>query len=147
MAATKGSPWMGPSFTWMDQDPRGPWTRCPTRPCHPPQTRETGPGRPVFDDGIGRSEGRVPDCTVFISPSVPVTAVHILDDNVENLAEGRAVLQHLPGLVCMEMDLDQFLVSDGNQAVAVKMFPEVGVDCLFVEVGPSSRFSISSWVS
>ena len=27
-AATKGSPWMGPSFTWMDQDPRGPWTRC-----------------------------------------------------------------------------------------------------------------------
>ena len=32
-AATKGSPWMGPSFTWMDQDPRGPWTRCSTRPC------------------------------------------------------------------------------------------------------------------
>ena len=28
MAATKGSPWMGPSFTPMDQDPRGPWTRC-----------------------------------------------------------------------------------------------------------------------
>ena len=27
MAATKGSPWMGPSFTWMDQDPSGPWTR------------------------------------------------------------------------------------------------------------------------
>ena len=24
----KGSPWMGPSFTPMDQDPRGPWTRC-----------------------------------------------------------------------------------------------------------------------
>ena len=24
MAATKGSPWMGPSFTWMDQDPAGP---------------------------------------------------------------------------------------------------------------------------
>ena len=47
----------------------------------------------------------------------------------------------------MEMDLDQFLVPDGNQAVAVKMFPEVGVDRLIVEVGPSSRFSISSWVS
>ena len=28
MAATKGSPWMGPSFTPMDQDPRGPWSRC-----------------------------------------------------------------------------------------------------------------------
>ncbi len=32
---------MGPSFTWMDQDPRGPWTRCSTRPCLPLQTRET----------------------------------------------------------------------------------------------------------
>ena len=31
MAATKGSPWMGPSFAWTDQDPRGPWTRCSTR--------------------------------------------------------------------------------------------------------------------
>ena len=41
MAATKGSPWMGPSFTWMDQDPRGPWTRCSTRPCLSLQTRET----------------------------------------------------------------------------------------------------------
>ena len=47
-AATKGSPWMGPSFTWMDQDPRGPWTRSPPRPCHPHQPRETGRGRPVF---------------------------------------------------------------------------------------------------
>ena len=37
----KGSPWMEPSFTWMDQDPRGPWTRCSTRPCLPLQTRET----------------------------------------------------------------------------------------------------------
>ena len=34
-AATKGSPWMGPSFAWTDQDPRGPWTRCSTRPCLP----------------------------------------------------------------------------------------------------------------
>ena len=40
-AATKGSPWMGPSFAWTDQDPRGPWTRCSTRPCLPLQTRET----------------------------------------------------------------------------------------------------------
>ena len=40
-AATKGSPWMGPSFTWMDQDPRGPWTRCLTRPCLPLPTHET----------------------------------------------------------------------------------------------------------
>ncbi len=41
MAATKGSPWMGPSFTWMVQDPRGPWTRCSTRPCLSLQTRKT----------------------------------------------------------------------------------------------------------
>ena len=40
-AATKGSPWMGPSFAWTDQDPSGPWTRCSTRPCLPLQTRET----------------------------------------------------------------------------------------------------------
>ena len=40
-AATKGSPWMGPSFAWTDQDPRGPWTRCSTRPCLSLQTRET----------------------------------------------------------------------------------------------------------
>ena len=33
--ATKGSLWMGPSFAWTDQDPRGPWTRCSTRPCLP----------------------------------------------------------------------------------------------------------------
>ena len=34
-AATKGSPWMGPSFAWTDQDPRGPWSRCLTQPCLP----------------------------------------------------------------------------------------------------------------
>src|SRR5699024_9445861 len=32
---------MGPRFAWTDQDPRGPWTRCSTRPCHPLQTHET----------------------------------------------------------------------------------------------------------
>ena len=37
----KSSPCMGPSFTPMDQDPRGPWTRCSTRPCLPLQTCET----------------------------------------------------------------------------------------------------------
>ena len=49
MAATKGSPWMGPSFTPMDQDPRGPWTRSPPRRFFPSFTRETGRGRPVFE--------------------------------------------------------------------------------------------------
>ncbi len=49
MAATKGSPWMGPSSTWMDQDPRGPWTRSLTQPCHPFYPHETGRGRPVFE--------------------------------------------------------------------------------------------------
>ena len=45
-----------PSFTWMDQDPRGPWTRCPTRPCLPLHTYETGRGRPVFGAYAGRLE-------------------------------------------------------------------------------------------
>src|SRR5699024_8070733 len=30
-----------PSFTPMDQDPRGPWTRCSTRPCLPLPICET----------------------------------------------------------------------------------------------------------
>ena len=47
MAATKFH-FDGPSFTPMDQDSRGPWTRSPTRPHHPFSTRETGRGRPVF---------------------------------------------------------------------------------------------------
>ena len=51
MAATKFH-FDGPSFTWMDQDPRGPWTRSPTRPHHPSLTHETGRGRPVFERSL-----------------------------------------------------------------------------------------------
>ena len=44
MAADQAPRLDSPSFAWTDQDPRGPWTRCPTRPCHPLQTHETARG-------------------------------------------------------------------------------------------------------
>ena len=76
MAASKGSPWMGPSFTWMDQAPRldapgtkGPWTHYPTRlvfPAPHPADRLTSKRS---SDRLGRSE-RLAVKTIHSSVSV-----------------------------------------------------------------------------
>ena len=50
---------------------------------------------------------------------------HVLDHDIVDLAYGIAVFKHLPGLVGMEMDLDEILVSGGDQAVALKMLGDV----------------------
>ena len=49
----------------------------------------------------------------------PGLAVHILDHDVVDFAQGGAVFQRFPGLVGVEMDLDQFVVAHHQQAVAL----------------------------
>ena len=72
-AATKGSPWMGPSFTWMDQDPRGPWTRCPTRCGMPVPIAGDRPWEAGLRKPNGRSMGFNSNMTKmnYRSPSAP----------------------------------------------------------------------------
>ena len=50
---------------------------------------------------------------------------HILDDDIIDLANRIAVFKHLPGLVCMEMDLYEIFVSGSYQAVSLKMLGDV----------------------
>ena len=44
--------------------------------------------------------------------------LQVFDDDVVNVAQARAVFEHLPGRVRMEVDLDEILVANGQQAVA-----------------------------
>ena len=37
--------------------------------------------------------------------------LHVLDDDIVDVAQRSAVFQHLPGFIGMEMDLDQILVA------------------------------------
>ena len=60
---------------------------------------------------------------VFVNKSAlqaPGLAIHVLHHDVVDLAQGGAVFQHLPGLVGVEVDLDQLVVAHGQQAVASK---------------------------
>ena len=61
-------------------------------------------------------------CRVFASERSAVQAVfltlHVFDDDVVNVAQARAVFEHLPGRVRVEVDLDEILVANGQQAVA-----------------------------
>jgi hypothetical protein len=60
--------------------------------------------------------------------------LHILDDDVVDLAEGAAVFQNFPGLVGMEMDLDEILVAHCQKAVALEVLGEIISDVVLVQV-------------
>ena len=60
--------------------------------------------------------------------------VHVLDHDVVDLAQRRAVFQDLPGLVGVEMNLDQILVAHRQKAVAFEMLRDVVADLILVEI-------------
>ena len=60
--------------------------------------------------------------------------LHVFDDDVVNVAQARAVFEHLPGRVRVEVDLDEVLVANGEQAVARDVGEDVVVDRVLVEV-------------
>ena len=69
--------------------------------------------------------------------------LHVLNDDVVNLAQARAVFEYLPGLVGVKVELDQVLVPHRQQAVAGDVLRDIVVNVVLREVSPS----MSSWVS
>ena len=61
-------------------------------------------------------------------------ALHVLDDDVENVAERGAVFEHPPRNVGVEVDLNQALITDREQAVAGDVLRDVVVDGVLIEV-------------
>ena len=59
--------------------------------------------------------------------------VHILNNNVENFAERRAVFKHLPRLVGVVMDFNQILITCRNKAVAIKIVYKIIVNIVLVK--------------
>ena len=59
--------------------------------------------------------------------------VHVLDDDIKNFAERGAVFQHLPRLVGVVMDLDELIITDGEQAVALEVRAEIVADGVLVQ--------------
>ena len=51
-----------------------------------------------------------------------------------DLAQGRAVLENLPGLVGVEVNLDQLVIAHSEEAVALKMLGDVVEDFVLVQV-------------
>ncbi len=66
----------------------------------------------------------------------PGLAIHVLHHDVEDLAQGGAVLQHLPGLVGVVVDLDLLLVPHRQQAFSPEMRQEVVVYLVLVQILP-----------
>ena len=69
--------------------------------------------------------------SAFQAPCLPV---HVLHYNIMDFPQGRAVLQYFPWLVCMKMNLNQFLVSHCQQAVALKILSKIIADHIFVQI-------------
>ena len=63
-------------------------------------------------------------------------AVHILNHDIVDFAQGGAVFQHLPGFVGMEMNFNQFIVAHHQQAVAGQVLQKVIPDIVLVQVVP-----------
>ena len=61
-------------------------------------------------------------------------AVHILHNDIIDLAQAPAVFQDLPGLVGMEMDLDQILIAYCQQAVTFEMLGDIIKNLILVQV-------------
>ena len=68
-----------------------------------------------------RAERHTGSYRVLSALEAALLSVHILDDYVINLAERGAVFEHLPRLVCVEMNLYKLIVADGKQAVALEV--------------------------
>ena len=64
----------------------------------------------------------------------PRLAVHVLYDNVIDLAETSSILQDLPWLVGMEMDLDQFVISHREKSIPLKMLRDIIRDLVLVKI-------------
>ena len=60
--------------------------------------------------------------------------LHVLHHDVVDLAQGGAVLQHFPGLVGVEVDLDQLVIAHSEEAVALKVLGDVVEDFVLVQV-------------
>lgn len=60
--------------------------------------------------------------------------LHVLYDDVVDLADGLSVFQNQPWFVCMEVDLDQCVITDNQQAVALEVFRDVVIDDILVQV-------------
>ena len=62
--------------------------------------------------------------------------LHILHHNVVDFTQRRAVFQHLPRFVRVEVNLNQFIVPHCQQTVAPKMLHKVVVDGVFIQIMP-----------
>ncbi len=70
-------------------------------------------------------------------------SLHILYHDIEKIPLRGGVLQHLPGLVGVEVDLNQVLVPHRQQAVAGDVLRNIVVDVVLREVFPLDQ----QWVS
>ena len=60
--------------------------------------------------------------------------VHVLYHNIVDLTKRRAVLQNFPRLIRMEMNLDQILISNRQQAVPFKILRKIIADLILVQI-------------
>ena len=99
-----------------------------------PKFHETG----TLDDSLEAFAGlkNHPKCYTF--HSLPLKSaglpVHILDNDIIDFSQRGAILQHLPGLIRMIVDLDHILITDGQQAVPVKIVYEIIIDFILIKV-------------
>ena len=61
-------------------------------------------------------------------------ANHVLDNNIINLSQCIAILQHLPGFIGMEMNLNKILITGCNQTVSFKMLCDVIRNLILVKI-------------
>ena len=62
-------------------------------------------------------------------------SVHIFYNNIIDFSERSTILQNLPGLIGMKMNLDQLFISYCQQAITFEMFCNVVINFIFIQIG------------
>ena len=63
---------------------------------------------------------------------------HIFHNDIKDFSNRIAILQYLPRLIRMEMNLHQIFITGCDQAVAFKMLCNIICDVIFIQIFVSS---------
>ena len=88
-------------------------------------------GRSVQEQSTQSRENGVEDPLAVLTFGLEL---HVLHHDVVDLAQRGAVFQDFPGLVGVEVDLDQLVIAHSKEAVALKVLGDVVEDLVLVQV-------------
>ena len=60
--------------------------------------------------------------------------LHVFDNDIIDITDGLSVFEDLPRLIGMKVNLDQRIITDDEQAVALEVLNDVVMDDIFIKI-------------